>query len=100
MEQVKVKCVSFSEFIKINSIKKFYLLLLDTEGYDYEILLSIDFSIVKPRIIRFEHGIRNALISSEQFMLICDHLNAHGYQIIVESNDATAYLLDPNDLVF
>jgi FkbM family methyltransferase len=100
MEQVKVKCVSFSEFLKINSIKKFDLLLLDTEGYDYEILLSIDFSIVKPRIIRFEHGVRNAVMSSEQFMLICDHLNAHGYQIIAESYDATAYLLDPNDLIF
>ena len=100
MEQVKVKCVSFSQFIKINSINKIDLLLLDTEGYDYEILLSIDFSIVKPKIIRFEHGVRNALMSSEQFMLICDHLNAHGYQIIAESYDATAYLLDPGDLIF
>lgn len=100
MEQVKVKCVSFSEFIKINSIKELDLLLLDTEGYDYEILLSIDFSIVKPRIIRFEHGVRNSLMSSEQFMFICDHLNAHGYQIIAESYDATAYLLDPKDLIF
>lgn len=101
MEQVKIKCISFSEFVKINAIKNnLDLLLLDAEGYDYEILLSIDFSIVKPKIIHFEHGVRHALMSSEQFMLICEHLNAHGYQIIAESYDATAYLLDPNDLVF
>jgi len=101
MEQVKVKCISFSEFAKVNGIKKnLDLLIVDTEGYDYEILLSIDFSIIKPRIIHFEHGVRNALMSSEQFMSISDHLNAHGYQIIAESYDATAYLLDPKDTIF
>ena len=74
--------------------------MVDTEGYDYEILLSIDFVIVKPKIIHFEHGVRNELMSFEQFMIISDHLNAHGYQIIAQSYDATAYLLDPNDLIF
>lgn len=100
MEQVKVRCVSFSDFIKDNDIDQLDLLLLDTEGYDYEILLSIDLTIIKPRIIRFEHGVRDKVMSSEQFILICNHLNSQGYQIIAESYDATAYLLDPNDLVF
>ena len=101
IEQVTVKCISFTEFVKINSIKNnLDLLMVDTEGYDYEILLSIDFTIVKPKIIHFEHGVRNELMSLEQFMIISDHLNAHGYQIIAQSYDATAYLLDPNDLIF
>jgi FkbM family methyltransferase len=100
MEEVKVPCVSFADFIDSNSIDKLDLLLIDTEGYDYEILMSIDFSVTKPKIIRFEHGVRNKLMSFEQFEDVCKHLNSYGYQIIAESYDATAYTLSPNDLVF
>ena len=62
MQKVKVKCISFADFIKLNSIEKLDLLLLDTEGYDYQILMSIDFTLIKPRMIRFEHGIRNQAV--------------------------------------
>ena len=44
MEEVPVKCISFSDFIKLNSIDSLDLLLIDTEGYDYQILMSIDFN--------------------------------------------------------
>jgi hypothetical protein len=100
MEQVKVKCISFAEFIKSNAIDKLDLLLIDTEGYDYQILMSIDFNHIKPRMIRFEHGVRDKVMSSESFMAVCSYLNSFGYQIIAESYDATAYMLDPADLVF
>jgi FkbM family methyltransferase len=100
MQKVKVNCISFADFIKSNTIEKLDLLLLDTEGYDYQILMSVDFTHIKPRIIRFEHGIRNQVMSPENFMAVCNHLNSFGYQIIAESYDATAYLLDPADLVF
>lgn len=100
MEEVRVHCVSFSEFVRSNRITSLDLLLLDTEGYDYEILMSVDFTQISPRMIRFEHGIRDGVMSRERFMLICSHLNSFGYQIITESYDATAYLLDPDDLVF
>lgn len=100
MEQVKVSCVSFADFIRSNAIDNLDLLLLDTEGYDYEILMSIDFAQIKPRIIRFEHGVRDNVMSFGQFKQVCNYLNSFGYQIIAESYDVTAYLLDPNDLVF
>jgi len=99
MEQVKVNCVKFSDFINSKNISNLDLLLMDTEGYDYEIIMSVDFKNFKPRIIRFEHGVRNKLMSINQFKTVCEHLNAFGYQIITESYDATAYLLDPNDLL-
>ena len=100
MEEVKVNCISFEDFIKSNSIDKLDLLQIDTEGYDYEILMSIDFSKIKPKMIRFEHGVRNNLMTEEQFTQICNHLNSHGYQIIAESYDATAYQLNSTDLIF
>ena len=100
MEPVKVGCVSFTDFIKSNGINRLDLLLIDTEGYDYQILMSIDFKLIKPKIIRFEHGVRDKVMSLENFSAVCSHLNSFGYQIIAESYDATAYLLDSNDLVF
>ncbi len=100
IEEVKVKCVSFKDFINANSITSLDLLLIDTEGYDYEILMSIDYDRLKPSIIRFEHGLRNKVMSEENFMNICNHLNFHGYQIINESYDATAYILNLSDSIF
>jgi FkbM family methyltransferase len=82
MEQVKVRCVSFADFIKTNAIDKLDLLLLDTEGYDYEILMSTDFKHIKPKIIRFEHGVRDNVMSFDQFKQVCSYLNSFGYQII------------------
>jgi FkbM family methyltransferase len=100
MEEVKVRCVCFADFVASIGIDSLDLLLLDTEGYDYEILMSIDFSSIKPKIIRFEHGVRDELMSFDSFTAVCLHLNSFGYQIITETYDATAYLLDPADLVF
>lgn len=100
IEQLKVKCVSFSQFIVLNGITKIDLVILDTEGYDYEILMDLDFKILKPRIIHFEHGLRDEVMSAEKFMKVCQYLNANGYQVIADSYDATAYVLDPNDLIF
>ena len=39
-------------------------------------------------------------MSYEDFTKVCGYLNSNGYQIIAESYDATAYLLEPSDLVF
>ena len=95
-----VKCISYSQLLRDYNIDEIDLLLIDTEGYDYEILMDIDFSDVKPRIIRFGHGLRDLVMSESNFIEIAERLNRHGYQIIAESYDATAYLLDPKDLIF
>jgi len=100
MEKVRVKCISLSNFIKKNKLIELDLLLIDTEGYDYEILMSIDFKDIKPKIIRFEHGVRDSLMPIRNFKDVCGRLNSFGYQIFAESYDATAYLLDPADLIF
>jgi FkbM family methyltransferase len=95
-----VNCKSFTSFIKENNIDSLDLIQIDTEGYDAQIIYSIDFNVIKPQIIRFEHGVRDGIMSQEEFSNLCSHLNKYGYQIIAESYDATAYLLNPEDLIF
>jgi len=100
MEGVKVKCITFQDFIETRNLCELDLLIIDTEGYDYDILMAIDFSLIKPRMIRFEHGVRNNIMPSDKFMALCQSLNKNGYQVITESYDATAYIIDADDLIF
>ena len=46
--------ITFHEFCNEHNIKKIELLMIDTEGYDYEILNSIDLSKIDIKTILFE----------------------------------------------
>jgi FkbM family methyltransferase len=95
-----VNCMSFNSFVKLNKINNIDLIQIDTEGYDAQIIYSIDLDNIKPNIIRFEHGVRDEIMTHKEFNDLCKHLNNFGYQVIAESYDATAYLLKPEDLIF
>ena len=86
----KVACVSLENLIKTYDIKNIDLLQIDTEGYDSEIILNIDFKDIKPSIINFEYYIP-ATMSKETFNQILKILNENDYQIWQEVNDITAY---------
>jgi FkbM family methyltransferase len=100
MESILVKCITLSDFLSENKIDSVDLMVIDTEGYDYKILLSLLDTNLRPRIIRFEHGVRNQIMEKSEFLEICRLLNLNGYQVVAESYDATAYILDPSDLIF
>ncbi|HBC86807.1 MAG TPA: hypothetical protein DCZ94_07630 [Lentisphaeria bacterium] len=87
----KVKCISLEELLLRHEVKKLDLLQIDTEGYDAEIIMNIDFSRIKPSIIRFEHGYMDKIMGKDKVEAILKLLNDNGYQIIIESYDATAY---------
>jgi len=52
---IKVQSKTWNTFIKDSSIDTIDLLLLDCEGYEYQIIQSIDFSKITPKIIRYEY---------------------------------------------
>jgi FkbM family methyltransferase len=86
----KVGCISLENLIKNNNIKNIDLLQIDTEGYDSEIILNIDFKKIKPSIINFEYYIPNTM-SKETFNRVLEVLNDNDYEIWQEVNDITAY---------
>lgn len=90
----KVLCISLNELLKRYQIKKIDLLQIDTEGYDAQIILNLDFADIKPSIIRFEHGVRDSIMSKETLQQVLNFLHKNGYEVLVEPNDATAYQLE------
>jgi FkbM family methyltransferase len=71
--------------IHINSLlhqmtsKSISLLLIDAEGYDFEIIKSIDFTTFKPRLIIYEHS----LLSSKDQLSCTQLLVNQGYDICI-----------------
>jgi FkbM family methyltransferase len=55
MVKEEVRCMTLASLLKKHAVDRVDLLLIDTEGYDYEIIKQIDFQKVAPKIIVFEH---------------------------------------------
>ena len=50
-----VTCLSFSSLLNKHNINAFDVLLIDVEGYDFEVLKQVDLPRYKPKIIILEH---------------------------------------------
>lgn len=87
----KVECISLPELVKEHDVKEVDLLQIDTEGYDSEIILNIDFDAFKPKVISFEHGLPDGIMTQKKFDQIRDLLHSHGYELWVKHYDAIAY---------
>lgn len=94
IEEIVVNCMTVAEVLSKYEFGCPDVLVIDTEGYDYEILQDIDLSAIRPILIRFEHGLSTKTMSSNELDQLINKFNSHGYQVILEQNDATA--LDTN----
>jgi FkbM family methyltransferase len=80
---IPVDSITWNKFILDNNINKVDLLVLDCEGYEFNILSQINFSEVKPSVIRYEYF---WLPNKEE----CDnYLTSNGYQIELCEHDHT-----------
>jgi FkbM family methyltransferase len=84
----KVDCISWDELVELYGIEKLDLLVIDTEGFDYEVIKMVDFSKIKPAIIRFEHS----HLSNDDLKACYNLLVNSGYKLFYEVCDTTAYL--------
>ena len=50
-----VQCMSFEALLEKHRVDSIDLLMIDTEGYDYEIIKQIDFAKTIPHVIIYEH---------------------------------------------
>lgn len=73
----KVPCYTIFDLMKKHGWKDLNLLQIDTEGFDFEVIKTIDFNILKPKMISFEHH----LLSPEDFEACMTLLQQNNYQI-------------------
>ena len=67
--------------------KKIDYFQIDTEGYDFEVLKMVDFSIFKPSIIKYEHvSLGNQSLIASKKLLIDE-----GYTLFRRGNDILGY---------
>lgn len=82
--ETRVPCVTFDTLCRRNGMEQLDLLHLDTEGYDYELLKTIDLERYRPRLLVYEHQ-----HLGEAQRLECSKLLArHGYECFEENMDS------------
>lgn len=90
IEEIQVTCQPLSEILDAQSFDELDILQIDTEGYDYQVIRTIDFSRHKPTILRFEH----VHLSPSDHDRCIELLAENGYHFIQESLDTIAIDLD------
>jgi FkbM family methyltransferase len=85
---IRVPCLTLHELLAEAGFRCLDLLQIDAEGFDAEIIRSIDFGALKPSIIRYEH--RNLLSRDHDRLL--EMLAGQGYRFILEDGNTIACL--------
>jgi hypothetical protein len=87
VQRVDAPRLSFSALLKKHGVTKIDLLQIDVEGYDFQIIRSIDFKQIAPKIIHFEYANLPAVERAE----CIDLLIAKDYKLVIGAYDATAF---------
>ena len=82
-----VKCATLKALLQKYAVTNINLLHVDAEGYDYEIIKTVPFDEIKPRMILYE----NKHLSATDKAACKQLLKSHGYKLI-KSKDTFAYL--------
>ncbi len=69
------------------------VVLVDTEGYDWEVLRSIDLDPVRPRLLVYEHF----HLDAGDRVACREHLERHGYETMEEGFDTWCLEPRPDD---
>lgn len=87
-KKIKVNSITFTKLIEKHSVKKIDLLVIDTEGYDYEIIKEINFSKIKPYMIRYE----DLFLTRKEKRKCFEFLKKKGYVVMDLGSDSFAIL--------
>ncbi|MGB0840154.1 MAG: FkbM family methyltransferase, partial [Chitinophagales bacterium] len=82
-----VDCTTISDLLVKHQFPQLDLLQIDTEGYDFEIIKTVDFTQFKPKIISFEHQ----HLSPKDTIACQTLLDKQGYTILKKGRDSIAY---------
>ena len=79
----EVPCLTFESLLAKHGVERVDLLLIDTEGFDWEIIRHIDFAAHRPRLLVYEHF----HLSPDERQECRAHLEGLGYETMEEGFD-------------
>ncbi|MEQ9186653.1 MAG: FkbM family methyltransferase [Cryomorphaceae bacterium] len=92
-EEIRVR--SFQSVMQEHGVKRIDLLMIDTEGFDHEVIKMVDFAVVKPAAIVFE----DSHISEPDYEACVRRLQEHGYTTHRIGPNTVAWLVDIRQFV-
>ncbi len=87
IEEVPIKAISFSELVTSYKVKKIDFLQIDCEGYDFELLKTIDIEHLCPEIINFE----SHFFTEAERAIVEARLTKLGYKFFRYGSDTCAF---------
>jgi FkbM family methyltransferase len=86
----KVACQPLAEILRSHSIGRIDLLTIDAEGYDDEVLSTLDWEASRPRVVLTEQFSRDlsALLESST----ATRMQARGYRVIAKTFNSVFYV--------
>lgn len=81
--------ISYDQLLKMNNLNNVDFLQVDAEGYDYNIIRSINFKKNPPMVIHYEHA-----LLSENIAVCRSLLKSQGYLIRSDGGDTLAVRLE------
>ena len=79
----QVPCLTFESLCRKHGVDRLDVLLIDAEGYDWEIVRRLDLEARHPRVLVYEHYHLPAPVRAEARA----HLEARGYRTVEEGFD-------------
>tara|TARA_Y100000816_G_C26069644_1_gene562498 strand:- start:177 stop:1619 length:1443 start_codon:yes stop_codon:yes gene_type:complete len=83
-KKIILKTITINSLIHKYNITNIELLHIDTEGHDYNILMSLDLNLIKPDKIIFEHTHIDGPFKFclDKYLKLINHFKKHNYKII------------------
>ena len=91
VESFDVRCTTLEHLLEKNDTSKVNLLFIDTEGFDYEILKTVNFDKVVPDVVIYE----SRHLSKEDHAESIAMLQKLGYNIYKAEHDTVAFMNNP-----
>jgi FkbM family methyltransferase len=82
-----VPCITVAQAVEELGVEGVELVQIDAEGYDWEIVRTIDLSGPMPYVVRYE----SRHLSEDDTAACLAHLSSHGFKIIPDGHDTIAY---------
>jgi FkbM family methyltransferase len=91
VREIRVPALSFSSLLALHDMTRVDLVLVDTEGHDFEVLCGADLERHRPRLVVYEHY----HLSREDRRACRELMAGAGYEIVEEGFDT--FCLRPED---